>query len=164
MIPNANARLFRMKAAQRDLIAAAGGIERVAGIVGYSKSNVGRWNHGDSPDLMPIDAVWMLEAETGTPLVTAALAELSGRRLTDPRAEDEAAADIMRGYADLCGKASELMATMAAALADGRITPAEATAYDRRLSELSELIGTCRKQAAGVRGAGGFAVVNGGAA
>ncbi|WP_274426775.1 phage regulatory CII family protein [Chelativorans sp. YIM 93263] len=163
MIPNANARLYRIKAAQRDLIAAAGGIERVAEIVGYGKSTVGRWNHGDSPDLMPLDAVWMLEAETSSPLVTSALAELSGRRLTDLQRENETAADIMRGYADLCTKAGELMATMANALADGRVTPAEATAYDRRLAELSDLIAACRKQAASVRGEGGFAVVNGGA-
>lgn len=164
MIPNANARLFRIKAAQRDLIAAAGGIERVAGIVGYSKSQVGRWNHADSPDLMPLDAVWTLEAETGAPLLTSALAELSGRRLSDPGTDEGAAADIMRGYAELCSKAGEMMATMAAALSDGRITPAEATAFDRRLSELSEMIARCRKQAAAVRGAGGLTVVSGGGA
>jgi hypothetical protein len=58
MIPNANGRYFRIKAAQRDLIAAAGGIERVAEIVGFSKSQVGRWHHGDSPDLMLFD-LWL---------------------------------------------------------------------------------------------------------
>ncbi|EKF17091.1 phage regulatory CII family protein [Nitratireductor pacificus] len=162
MFANANARLFRIKAAQRDLIAAAGGIERGAQIVDYSKSVVGRWYNGDSPDLMALDALWTLEAETGMPVMTTALAELSGRRLSDPQDAADAAADIMRGYAELCSKASEMMATMAAALADGKITPAEATAYDRRLGELSDMIAHCRKQAAGVRGAGGFSVVEGG--
>ncbi|WP_265518940.1 hypothetical protein [Nitratireductor luteus] len=159
MVPNANARLYRIKAAQRDLVAAAGGIERVAGIVGYGKSTVGRWNNGDNPDLMPLDAVWTLELEANAPLVTSALAELGGRRLTATESETDAAADIIRGHAEVCRKASEMMATMAAALTDGRITPAEAMAYDRRLSELSDLVADCRKQAAEVRGAGGFFVV-----
>lgn len=162
MVPNANARLYRIKAAQRDLIAAAGGIERVAAMVGYSKSQVGRWNHGDSPDLMPLDAVWMLEGETDMPLVTGALAELSGRRLSDPNEAEARAADIMRSHARLSAKMGEALSAMAEALADGRITPAEATVYDRRLSELSTLISECRQLAAGVKGAGGFTVVSGG--
>jgi len=164
MIPNANARLYRIKAAQRDLIAAAGGIERVAAMVGFSKSHVGRWNNSDSPDLMPLDAVWSLEAETGMALVTSALAEISGRRVVEPTEDRTNAGDIMRGHLAFCEKATEAMASMAAALADGKITPAEAAAYDRRLSELSDLIAECRKQAAGIRGAGGFCVVSGGAA
>lgn len=162
MIPNANARHFRVKAAQRDMIAAAGGIERVAEIVGYSKSTVGRWNNGDSPDLMPLDALWALETETGMPVMTTALAELSGRRLSDPKEVADAEADIMRGYAGLCSKAGEMMSTMAEAMADGKITPAEAAAYDRRLSELSDIIAACRRHAANVRGAGGFSVMSGG--
>ncbi|MBN7764026.1 hypothetical protein JF546_17085 [Nitratireductor aquimarinus] len=163
MIPNANARHYRIKAAQRDMISAAGGIERVAEIVGYSKSTVGRWNNGDSPDLMPLDALISLESETGMPVMTTALAELSGRRLSDPKEVADAEADIMRGYAGLCSKAGEMMAMMAEAMSDGKITPAEATAYDRRLSELEDILSACRRQAASVRGAGGFSVVSGGA-
>lgn len=164
MVPNAQVRHYRMKAAQRDMIAAAGGIERAAKIVGYSKTEVGRWNNAECPDLMGLASLWVLEAETGRPLMTAALAELSGHRLSDPKEASEAEADIMRGYAELCRKAGDMMATMAAALADGKITPAEAQAYDRRLGELSDIIAACRKHAAGVRQAGGFSVVDGGAA
>ncbi len=164
MVPNAQVRHYRMKAAQRDMIAAAGGIERASEICGYSKSTVGRWNQADGKELMPLDALWVLEAETAMPVMTGALAELSGRRLSDPREVADAEADIMRGYAELCRKAGDMMATMAAALADGKITPAEAQAYDRRLGELSDIIAACRKHAAGVRQAGGFSVVDGGAA
>src|SRR6185312_16646205 len=61
---------YRLKAAQRDLIKMVGGIERAAEITSISKSHVGRWNNATDPDLMPINAALLLEAECGVPLIT----------------------------------------------------------------------------------------------
>jgi hypothetical protein len=52
--------LYRIKAAQRDLIDRCGGIKRVVELVSSSKSEVGRWNNGGDPDLMPVGAIAVL--------------------------------------------------------------------------------------------------------
>ncbi|MFC6489681.1 phage regulatory CII family protein, partial [Nitratireductor sp. GCM10026969] len=127
MVPNANAHFFRIKAAQRDLIAAAGGIERAAEVAGFSKSQVGRWNHADSPDLMPVDAALRLEEETGRYDFTSAIAAARGRKLADTTLEAIEAGDIMARFSDVMRQVGDLSSAAAVAFADGKITPAEAT-------------------------------------
>mgnify|MGYP001172754153 CR=1 FL=1 len=115
----------RLKAAQRDLIQLAGGIERAGEITSYGKSTVGRWNSATDPDLMPLAAIVALEADCGMPLVTAVLADLAGRRLSDPEGRGEAAPKVFARHAEAMQRAGELMAAGAQAFADGRVTPAE---------------------------------------
>ncbi|QPC87393.1 hypothetical protein GA830_12065 [Mesorhizobium sp. NBSH29] len=159
MVPNANSRHFRLKAAQRDLIAACGGVERAAEIASYSKSAVGRWYNGDSPELMPLDALDRLETECGRDFVTEALAHNRGRRLTDRDGETGDAASILSHHAEVTRSFAELVQASALAFADGRVTPVEAVAIDRHCAALIETASGLRKAAASARGAGGLSVV-----
>lgn len=165
MIPNANARHFLLKAKQRDLIAAAGGIERAAGLCNYSKSVVGRWAHGDSPDIMPIEAIFALEEDTGRFDMSEAIGSLRGRRFADGDVAEHAAnACIMSRHAEAMVRVGELAATGAMAFADGKLTPAETVQIDRAAGELERAVGELRRAAADARGQGGISLVSGGAA
>ncbi|TAM96256.1 MAG: hypothetical protein EPN45_21195, partial [Rhizobiaceae bacterium] len=131
MVPNANARHFLLKAKQRDLIAAAGGIERAASICSYSKSTVGRRANGETPEIMPIDAVFALEEETGRFDMSEAIAAARGRRFADDEAEGLANSTILSAHADAVVRMGELMTEGALAFADGTLTPAENKQIDR---------------------------------
>ena len=153
----------RMKAAQRDLIKLAGTIERAAEITSFGKSTVGRWNNAGDSELMPPQAVYALEAECGVPVFTAAMAALQGRRLTDADEDAKKAGDVLQRYAEAARQSAELMSQAALAFADGKVSPAEATAIDRAAHQLQGAVEALRGALAGTKAAGGFCVVAGGA-
>lgn len=142
---------YRLKAAQRDLISRAGGIERSADIASLSKSQIGRFNNSGDPELMPLSAVLMLEAECAAPLVTQVMAELNGRRLADAEVGEAANACIMASHAEVVVQAGELMAKGAMAFADGRLTPSEAAGIDRQAASLEHAVSDLRRAAASAR-------------
>lgn len=146
---------YRIKAAQRDLIKIAGGIERAAEITSISKSHVGRWNNVGDTDLMPLSAVLQLEAEAGKPLITQVMAETNGRRLDDPTGPEGRTGNLLSRYSETVRQAGELMATGAQAFADGRVTPAEAVAIDRAASVMEQAISELRRAVANVQSNGG---------
>ena len=131
MTPNANAKHFRLKAAQRDLIAAAGGIERAAELCSYGKSTVGRWAKIDSPEIMDAGAVETLETETGLKLWTVAWLGTRGLKLAD---EDAGTAGdcLATEMAALSGAFGALLTEWSAIAADGHATPTEADLLLRR--------------------------------
>lgn len=91
---------YQIKAAQRDLITMAGGIERAATLTGYSKSVAGRWASPADPEHMPLTAIRRLEQETGQPLITTIMAHETGRRLSEPEGPGSDARtldELMRG-------------------------------------------------------------------
>jgi len=156
MVPNANARHFLIKARQRDLIAAAGGIERAAAICSFGKSTVGRWANSDSPELMPLEAVFLLEEETGRFDMTEAIVQARGRTLADSDVLAASAnSSVMERHAEALAQFGELATVGALAFADMKLTPAEATQIDRVAAKLLDAVGELRKAAAHVRGAGG---------
>lgn len=126
----------RLKAAQRDLIKTCGGIERCVEITSMSKSQVGRWNNAIDNDLMPLNAVYLLEAECGVLCVTSALASLNNRRLAEADAVERQNINILTNFSETVQHAGELMNIGSVAFADGKITTAEATQMDRATSEL----------------------------
>ncbi|UXN05236.1 phage regulatory CII family protein [Bartonella sp. HY761] len=126
----------RLKAAQRDLIKTCGGIERCVEITSLSKSQVGRWNNATDPDLMPTNAIYMLENECGMPLVTTALAALNGYRLIAPDEEGKSMGSVLAKFSDLVAASGDVMATGSRAFADGKLTPAEAADIDRACSAM----------------------------
>ena len=163
---NILARLARIKAGQQQLIAQAGGIDgAVANLAGpdgsptVGRSTIGRWNNPDDPTLMSLDALIRLEAATGSSALTAALAELNGRRLADREAEASRQTNVMNRHADMIMQASELMAVGAAAFADGKVTANEAGDMDRAAAHLERAISKYRKALAGIRADGGLRVV-----
>lgn len=162
MIPSANARHFLLKAKQRDLIAAAGGIERAAAICSYSKSVVGRWNNPDSPEIMELPAIFALEEETGRHDMSEAIASARGKRFAASEVEPGANGSVMSSHAAAVVQMGELMTAGAMAFADGKLTASEATQIDRALSALQRAVDDYRKVMAGVRGDGGRSLVPGG--
>lgn len=155
MVPNANARHFLLKAKQRDLIAAAGGIERAAAICSYSKSVVGRWNNPDSPEIMELPAIFALEEETGRFDLSEAIAQARGKRFADSGVEPAANASLMARNAAVAVQVGELLTSAALAFSDGQLTPNEAQQIDRTASKLEEALADFRKALAGARSAGG---------
>lgn len=150
-----NAWFHRIKAAQRDLIRLVGGIERASEISSISKSHIGRMNNATDPELMPLHAVYALESECGVPVVTSAMAELSGRRLTDPEADRAVEQCVVAAYSALVQKAGDVISGGAVAISDLHVTPAEATKMDRDAAELEVGIAAFRKALAEVKARGG---------
>ncbi|QRM55128.1 hypothetical protein [Sinorhizobium sp. BG8] len=157
--------IMRLKAAQRDLIEACGGVERAAAKCGYSKSTVGRWYDPNDGTVMPIPAVVTLERDARAPFLTAVQAEANGRRLTDPDQERATDISVLTSHAEVMRQASELMNAMALAMEDGKITPAEATTVDRIASALDAASSNLRASLANVKARQGavaaLRVVNG---
>ncbi|MDQ0456025.1 hypothetical protein [Rhizobium paknamense] len=145
----------RIKAAQRDLIRLVGGIERAALISSVSKSHIGRMNNATDPELMPISVVFALESECGVPLVTSALAELNGRRLSDPGAEQAADRNVLTSYTAVVQRAADLTSGGAVAIADMVVTPVEARKMDRDAAEVELAVSELRKALAVVIERGG---------
>lgn len=164
MVPNANARHFRIKAAQRDLISAAGGIVRAAQITNFSKSEVGRWNDIDSPDWMDLVAVDKLEAETGLRVFTQAWVETRGLKLADVEPDADKVAGLAIEVAGLVADFSTLMGEWAVTSADGHATTNEAIRLRRQLPALRERISRLEGILAAVQAEGGLSLVSGGAA
>jgi hypothetical protein len=152
----------RLKAAQRDLIRHAGGIERAATITSHSRSNVGRWNNAADVEMMPPAAVYALELDCGMPVFTAAMAALHGRRLSDPEEDAKRAGDVLTRYAETARQAAELMASAALALADGDVSAAEATSIDRAAANMQAALDGLRTSLAAIKAGGGFSIVQGG--
>lgn len=152
---SSDAWFHRVKAAQRDLIRLVGGIERAAEISSVSPSHIGRMNNARDTDLMPLSVVYALESDCRVPVVTQAMAELNGRRLSDPDAERKADISVIATYSELMHKAAELMASGAAALADSVVTPAEAMKMDRDASALERGLSDFRQALAIVKARGG---------
>jgi hypothetical protein len=158
MVPNANARHFLLKAKQRDLIAAAGGIERAAAVCSYGKSTVGRWANADNSELMPLDAIFALEEETGRFDMSEAITQARGRSVAEVEAT-AANGSVMTAHAEAVVSMGELMTEGAIAFADGKLTPAESAQIDRALAKLQNAATEYRKILAGARAAGGLKVV-----
>jgi hypothetical protein len=158
MLPATNASHFRIKAAQRDLIAAAGGIERAAEICSYGKSTVGRWAKIDQPEIMPHDAVAALEAETGLRLWTVAWLGARGLKLADDAAGDTGNC-LATEMASLGGAFGALFSEWSAIAADGHATPAEADMLLRRhLPALDAAVDRLKDASAQVIAEGGSAL------
>ena len=158
MVPNANARFFMLKAKQRDLIAACGGQIRAAGICHYGKSTVGRWADANSPELMPLDAVFALEEECGRFDVSEAIAAARGRRFAEAEVSATDNLCVMASHADAVVQMGELMTAGAIAFADGKLTPS------RRPRSTGVVVGRAfardyRRIVAAVRGQGGASLL-----
>ena len=158
------ARIARIKSAQDQLIAYCGGIDDTVELLDgkFGRSTVGRWKDLGDGTLMPLAAVMALESACGQPVITGALAELAGRRLSEPDAATVSQAGVLAHHADAIINAGELMRAGAAAFADGRVSPNEATTIDRAAANLQDALVEYRKSLAGVRAQGGLSVVEGG--
>lgn len=145
---------YRLKSAQRDLIDMSGGIQKTADKVSVSKSQIGRCHDMEAPDLLAMNVVLALEHECGVPVVTSVMAQINGRRVSDGEGSAEDGANVLARHSDAVLQAAELMASGAAAFADGKVTPAEAAQMDRVASQLEKLLGPLRLALAKVKADG----------
>ncbi len=147
--------LYRIKAAQRDLINRCGGIMRVVDLTGFSKSEVGRWNNAGDPDQMPLGPIVVLEKDCGYALVTGVLADANGRRLTDPEEDRRAGMSLMSALAEVQRQIGELVTAAGAAIADGFVTPTEGASIDRPAAKAEQAISDLRAAVAVIKSQGG---------
>ena len=144
---------YRLKAAFRDLVEKAGGLERAAERTGYGKSSLQRWASAEHPDVMPLTAALLLEADTGSPLVTAAMAGLQGLSLAGQLLQSEPARPaLLEQWAGLGKSFAEMAGGMAFAMADGEVTVSEARAIDEAAASLAAQIETLRQKLASHNG------------
>lgn len=148
----------RIKAATRDLTDLCGGVERSGEIAHVSKTEVSRWRVATESAVISVPAALALEAECGVPLVTTVMAELNGRRLTESVGEGGSVAAVAARQAEFFRAASEMMAQGAAALADGKVTGAEAELWDRCAAEVQRALAPLRLDLAAVKAGEGAAL------
>ena len=142
--------LFRVKAATRDLVRHAGGLVRAGDICGYGKSSVDRWGSTDHVECIPLGAALLLEAETGAPLVTTAMAEINGRGL-GPKGEG-GGGGFIAAHIDLARQSAEYSAAVADAMEDGVITPNEQKIIDREAADVHRAAARVQDTVAGAAG------------
>lgn len=121
------------------------GIEPACKITGKSKATLGRYysDHDEHSDrFMPIDAVALLEAESGYPHVTSALAELNGITLTfeDRRANGDRKSTVNSDVIALSQRFAMLMAEYQQSIADGSISINEAKRLLRETTMLQQVL------------------------
>lgn len=128
----------RMKAAQRDLIKACGGIERSAEIAEISAAQIGRCNNTETDDLLSARAKAKLEADCGYPWVTRAELQLLGFDIHKTAAiNSDQVADVHSTTSRVVAEASDVMRAYSLALADGKITLADIAMLQKELGELA---------------------------
>lgn len=148
----------RIKSATRDLVRLTGGVERAAGVAGLSKSEVSRMQDSGQASIITIPAALALEAECGVAAVTAVMADIGGRRLSEPEAEARAAVSLLTANAEVLRRVGEVAAQLAGAAADGKITPSEAEMVDRAAGQAAEALARMRAGLGEAKAAGGEVV------
>lgn len=145
-----------LKHATDQLIAACGGSTSLAAMDGMrvSKQTLFNYSDGDGDEarqkFMPIDVVLYCERVAGDPVLTRYLAAEQGYALLRVPS-DAALADLPPKVAAAAAEASDVFATMAAVLADGTVTAAEAGAAIDEIDEALTAFVTLRGELAGVR-------------
>lgn len=153
---------LRFRGAQRDLIDACGGVERVAELTSYGKSTVGRWRSPGDRDEMPYRVALILEDDCGRPILTRLMAEFNGRRLGDPEQGGQDVGALSAQVAELVEHAGKLVVETVRAKADGIVTPSEADQLRAITATISQLNDRINDALAGVKAEGGLKVVVGG--
>jgi hypothetical protein len=114
-----------VKGAQRDLIKAVGGIDRAAMLLDRSVGQIGRYNNWNYPDLLSQWEVVVLEADLGRPIVSRAMAVLTGASVLDPSSETRGLDCLHSGSAKLMAEHAEFMVVYSDAARDGQFTDRE---------------------------------------
>ncbi len=141
--------LIRIKAATRDLVRLCGGLSRAGELLGVSEQTVSRYQLPTHPEVIPLSAVLILEADAGLAPVTRAMAQANGRDL----AEGDGAARRGR-MPDAAAQTTAIRPRrdgIAEAFADGRVSPTEAELLDRQVGELEAAVGRMRSDLAKVK-------------
>lgn len=142
--------LIRIKAATRDLVRLCGGLARTGELLGVSEQTVSRYQLPTHPEVIPLAAVLILEADAGIAPVTRVLAQINGRALTEGD-DGTPAGCLMQRHSEVVREAGDLMSKAAEAFADGRLSPTEAELLDREVGDLERAVARMRADLAKVR-------------
>jgi hypothetical protein len=126
------------KAATREAIRAAGGLDAAALLLQLSTTQLSRCQMPHHPDLLAASAALRLAELTGHRGFAEVFAHLSGHRLEPIPAEPCAPAARMKAGAALASEAAEVAHRIVAALGDGQISNAEAADIRRALADFNE--------------------------
>lgn len=119
-----------LKTAARALVnacAAPGqtGPQRVEAMTGYSAGQISKWQSENDPTLMPVHVVAVLEAATGQPVFSRALASLSGHQLVPVADSETVDFCLMSAVVASTGSHHRFASQALDALADQKLTPGE---------------------------------------
>jgi len=135
--------VFRLKAAARDLIKRAGGVERAGHVAGVGKSEAARWQSPAEVSLPPLSAVVLLERDAGAPLITGVMASLQGSALAEGRAAG--GPRFPTAHARLARAMAELQAGIIEAIHDGVLTTRERAEIERQAAATAETLAIFRR-------------------
>ncbi|MGL4238956.1 hypothetical protein [Tabrizicola sp.] len=120
------------------------GIENACEITGKSKATLGRYysdNNEHDDRFMPIDVVAQLEASSGFPHVTSALADLRGITLSyDGEKRNSTSSGVNQDVVALAQRFGMLMAEYNQAIGDGRISINEAKRLLRETLAIQQVL------------------------
>jgi hypothetical protein len=135
----------RIKAATHLLVERAGGIVAAGLVIDRSKSQVQRWQDLNAEDMIPAFYAVLLEAYVGQPLVSQAMAELTGHTL-QPIDAQPAGEGFQKANMRVTREFADLIATVAEADEDGLRTPNERQKIEREAAELADALATFRNE------------------
>ncbi|HEV2552736.1 MAG TPA: hypothetical protein VGV17_03115 [Bosea sp. (in: a-proteobacteria)] len=128
---------WRVKAAQRDLIAQCGGVVRAAEIAGCSPSWVGKCNTANEDAFLSAPQKRALEADAGEPVVSRVECELLGFAVAAPGGPAASAAgDAFSAHAGLMREFGDLLSGFSERVRDGDFSRGDGSATDRDLSDI----------------------------
>jgi hypothetical protein len=131
-----------IKGSTRDLIAAAGGIDRISLFLGCGKTVVGNWNNWDMADQMPHWAMIALEADLGRSILSSAYARLPAA--TESASPASRVRSLSMETATIMHEVSEYLGAHSEALSDGEYSLAELRDLREKISDIaSSLSAAC---------------------
>lgn len=140
---NRDAWFWRVKAAQRDLIARCGGVRRAAEIAGCSPSWIGKCNSPEEDGFLSMTQKRALETDAQFPVVSKVEVEAQGWSLHQMEAAP-AAADLHGSTARVIVEASDVMRVYAEAAKDGKLTPTEIRELQGEFAALARVLEDAR--------------------
>jgi hypothetical protein len=143
----------RIKAATRAQVAACGGVTAAGTMAGLSKSMLSLACGDDYKEMISLTAALMLEAQSGQPVFAGLFAEMTGHELTV--AAESAATPVpnMIGHLTaIFAEAADATKTIAKALEDGAVSPAEATASLKEIADLERVLTAAKRALVKIKG------------
>ncbi len=127
-----------LKAATRQLINHAGGPVAAASVTRGGHQNIGRYGSAQPDDgerFMPADVIADLESECGQPVLSRALAKLSGHLLVPEPSVVHSGTALGSVTARALKETSDVFVALGEGLGDGRLSAADAARIEAEIEE-----------------------------
>ncbi|ODT50289.1 phage regulatory CII family protein [Devosia sp. 63-57] len=127
-----------LKAATRQLVTHAGGAVAASAVTRGGHQNIGRYGSAQPDDgerFMPADVIADLESECGQPVLTRALAKLSGHLLVPEPSVVKSGTALGAITARALKETSDVFVALAEGWGDGRLCAADAARVEGEIEE-----------------------------